>query len=101
MTREALAALALVLAAACGSKSHATADAAIDAFDGCPANCDPHSQYCFDYASGALPNPGCVALPTSCASAPTCACIEATLSASCITCTGSAATGFIVSCANP
>ncbi|HTR50074.1 MAG TPA: hypothetical protein VMJ10_05150 [Kofleriaceae bacterium] len=101
MTREALA-LALVLAA-CGSKSHATADAAVDAFAGCPANCDPHSQYCFQYAIGALPDPGCVALPTSCMSAPTCACIEATLSSpsSCITCAGTAATGFVVTCGEP
>jgi len=101
MIRAAL--VALALASACGSKAHATADAAVDAFAGCPANCDPRSQYCFQTLAGVLPDPGCVALPATCTSAPTCDCILATLSSpsNCLTCAGSAATGFTVTCGLP
>jgi len=96
--------VALVAAGACSSsKAKAAADAAIDAFAGCPAMCDPHSQYCFQTLAGVLPDPGCVALPATCTSAPTCDCILATLSSpsNCLTCAGSAATGFTVTCGLP
>jgi hypothetical protein len=65
----------------------ASADAGLftcDSGDGSPIQCDGRTQACKIVNGGVAPGihaPSCIALPATCASAPTCACLQTALGA--------------------
>jgi hypothetical protein len=65
----------------------ASADAGVftcDSGDGSPIQCDGRTQACKIVNGGVAPGihaPSCIALPATCASAPTCACLQTALGA--------------------
>ena len=98
--------LVVVLAASCGDNGggKAAVDATAHTFACDNATCAEGAQYCFRYANGvAAAVAGCNDLPAACASAPTCDCLMANVTASCGNLATCAAQGadLTLSCANP